>query len=369
MSLTPLETKPSDKHAAPRNVFKNHRTGEYCIRVLRGVGKTKAEYISLKTTDRAEAMRRLARTGVGDIVEIADDERFRSRVVEVLTSADRMPLSQVVDEFLADKAAKVSPASMIHPRTICGQFMDLFPSKTAITDPTAEQANLWINTAPSLPRRQRRMSVLADLFQFAFDRGHRKDNLGTRFGLNTRDLTFDQMEREVEAPFTREEFDKFMACPEVQGFWRWSIQFSWWLGLRMADCARMQWGSFCSSPGKLVVWQQKTRKRVELDLSDPLLGGGVLNTVVEEMKKEVQDAVYCFPEQRDLVERQRQAFVRNFRDLSIKAGLDGRKTWKCFRSAAAQRWQAEGRSLDEIGEMLGHVGTGNVAFYLETKRP
>lgn len=362
-----VTTVPKSSRIKPNQLFIVRKTGEYAVRLERP--GTCARWISLGTTDRLEAMRRLERTGVEKILEVTGDASFKEAIVESLTSPGRRTLESVIDEWLADKALRVVPGSLIHPRTIAGQFIRLFRPGTAIEAPTPAQITGWINGAPTLTRRQRRLSVLEDLFQFAFDQGYRKDNPGKRAGFQTDDLTFDQMERTMKVPFTRAEFDRLLACQEIPDFWRWSVQLAWWLGLRISDCCCLQWGSFCAVPGKLVVWQVKTRQRNELDLADPVLGGGELARVFAEIKEKIEDAVWCFPGWQQIYRSSRRPqTVHDFRYWSQLAGLDGSKTFHSFRKSAAIRWQDAGRSLKEIGAMLGHEGTGTVATYLETRK-
>lgn len=360
--------QPKSRYTRPRDLFKNPRTGEYGISMA-AVGKQRGRFVSLKTTDREEALRRLERTGVGGVMEVANDERFTEQVIDVLESRNKVTLGQVVSEYLADLEPRVNRMSMAHPRAITGQFSRLFPTDTGIDEITSTKANEWINTGFTMTMRRRRQSVLGALFKFAFDQGYRKDNVAARLTFQTQDFTFEDMEREVKEPFTEAEYQQLLACDKVQGFWRWAIQLSWWLGLRISDCCDLQWGSLCAVPGKLVVWQRKTRRRMELDLSDPVLGGGVITQILAGMRAEVTDAVYCFPEARDMYQNRRQRLSDQFRDLCYAAGMqDNRKTFHSFRKSAALRWQAAGRSLDEIGTMLGHEGTGNTQFYLETTR-
>lgn len=358
------ETTPTKPFARKNNLFKN-KYGEYAICVKGANGRHR--WLPLGVTTREDAVRRLQATGVADVIEIIEDDRFREKVVEVLTTGKIVTLERVVEEWLKDATARLHTHSVGHHHAIGKQFLALFRPGTDITTVTAERCNSWINTAPSLTRRRRRMSILEDLFGFAFHQGYRKDHLGKRLALKLGDLTFDQMERKVKEVFTEEEFKQLLACEQITGFWRWAIQLSWWLGFRLSDCASMQWGSFCAAPGKLVVWQQKTRTRFELDLSDPVLGGGEITRIISEIRAQASDAVYCFPEVRGLHQSTNRAIlVPQFRACCEAAGVDTRKTFSHLRKTAAMRWRAAGRSLQEIGRLLGHEGTGNVPYYLDT---
>lgn len=354
-------TTPTKPHAAKSNLFKN-RYGEYSICVKRRDGRY--AWLSLNTKNREDAVRRLVATGVDKVVEIMEDDRFKEKVIEVL-SAKKVTLEKVIEEWLADIESRLHTNSTGHYRVIGKQIMQVIDPTTDIKEIQPAQVSAWINTAPSLTRRRRRMSVLESLFLFAFNQGHRKDNIAPRLGLKYQDLTFEQMERKVRSPFIREEFDRLMACQEIQGFWRWAIQLGWWIGLRPVDICNLQWGSFCAVPGKLVIWQSKTRRRMELDIMDPVLGGGVLLTIINEIRAQATDTTYCFPEMKQLYLDRQQAVTEGFRDCCKAAGLDCTKTFYSFRKAAALRWQSAGRSLEEIGVLLGHESTGNTGFYLE----
>jgi integrase len=354
-------TTPTKPHAAKSNLFKN-KYGEYSICVKRRDGRY--TWLSLHTKNREDAVRRLVATGVDKVVEIMEDERFKEKVIEVL-SAKKITLENVVEEWLDEAASRLHAGSIGHYNVIGKQILQVIEPTTDIKDITPQQVSAWINTAPSLTRRRRRMSVLESLFAFAFNQGHRKDNIAPRLCLKFHDLTFDQMERKVREPFTEEEFKQLLACEAIQGFWRWAIQIGWWLGIRPVDICNLQWGSFCAVPGKLVVWQQKTRRRMELDISDPVLGGGVLLTIINEIRAQATDTTYCFPEMKKLYVEHQQAIPEGFRECCIAAGLSPKKTFYSFRKSAAMRWQAAGRSIQEIGVLLGHESTGNTGYYLE----
>ena len=366
MSTPEVKTSnPSKPYVWKHNLFKN-RYGEYSICVKKPNGRY--TWLSLNTKNREDAVRRLVATGVDKVVEIMEDDRFKEKVIEVLT-AKKVTLEAVVEEWLADAASRLHAGSIGHYNVIGRQLLQVIDPKTGIADITPMQVSAWINTAQSLTRRRRRMSVLESLFRFAFNQGHRKDNIAPRLGLKYQDLTFDQMERKVRSPFIREEFDRLMACQDIQGFWRWAIQLGWWLGLRPVDICNLQWGSFCAVPGKLVIWQQKTRRRMELDVMDPVLGDGVLLTIINEIRAQATDTTYCFPEMKQLYVDRQQAVTEGFRDCCKAAGLDGKKTFYGFRKAAALRWKSAGRSIEEIGVLLGHESTGNTGFYLEKPNP
>lgn len=359
-----LTTTPTKAYAKPRQLFKHQTTGEYCVAVAGANGRNR--WISTHTKDYEEAFRRVMSTGVGRVISVANDDAFTDKVVEVLESRNKITLEQVVEEWLTDKALRIKSFSMASPRAIGKQLLTLYPTKTDIRIPMPAKINEWVNSAPTLTHRRRRLCVIEDFFQFTFEQGYRKDNPGKRLGLQTNDLTFDQMERHIKDPFTEEEYKQLLACTEIQGFWRWGIQLSWWLGFRMSDICLLQWGSFCAVPGKLVVWQQKTRRRMEIDLADPVLGGGEITRIMDEMRADISDAQYCFPMMRDLYNDHQPQTVQYFRECCHAAGLDGQKTFHCFRKSAALRWKAAGRSLNEIGVLLGHEGTAATAFYLET---
>jgi integrase len=168
----------------------------------------------------------------------------------------------------------------------------------------------------------------------------------------------------LKLPFTQLEYETILSCPEIDGFWHWGVQLGWWLGLRISDVALLQWGSFCAVPGKLVVWQTKTRRRMEIDLNDPLLGGGILAKVMAEVRANATDATYCFPAARDMYLKNAPSLSTDFYRACRLAGVYG-KTFHCLRKSAALRWQDAGRSIMEIGVLLGHESAGATQFYLE----
>ncbi len=359
-----LTTSPTKPHAVSNKLFKNKYTGEYSIRIKAANGRWR--WVTTGTKDRLEALRRLERTGVGDVLDVANDARFKDRVVEILSAGKRVTVEQVVEAWIADAEMRLQHSSLSHHKVVAGQMLVLLRPYTDILDVTAARLNEWISTAPTLTMRRRRLSIVRDLCQFAFDEGYRKDNLGPRLVMQTADLTFDQMERAVKPHFYGDEVAKVIAHPDIEPFWKWAAQLGWWLGLRFVDVCHLQWGSICAKPGYLVVWQQKTRLRVELDLKDPVLGAGVLVTVFAQMKAAATDPVYCFPEAKQRYGSNRNNFAYEFRDRCKLTGMYGNKTFHSLRMGAAIRWKEAGRSLEEIGKLLGHAGTGNVSTYIDT---
>src|SRR5579864_6280473 len=108
--------------------------------------------------------------------------------------------------------------------------------------------------------------------------------------VNYKILSHAQKETNVRQVFTPLEYQRLVEG--TTGFWKFAIQASRELGLRLGDICQLEWDCF-RQPGHIAVWTDKRDKRVSLKLTDGLAVAATLLPVVHPR--------YVFPEHQELV--------------------------------------------------------------------
>lgn len=224
----------------------------------------------------------------------------------------------------------------------------------------------WVNARRITFRtRQSRLGAIRSFYGFAAVAGYCVGDLSQRVRVRTDDLLFSEMEPKEILPFTETEFRTLMASQRISADWRHATALAYWLGLRLRDVACLEWDSIREA--EVIIYPKKTGRRLALPLDDPLLGGGELRGVLAEMTiARVPGEPFCFPVMRatvlDTVKRAKLSvqFGRILRQHKIA----DRRFHSC-RHAAAVRLRTAGKTLEEIGRVLGHASEGVTKRYAE----
>lgn len=227
---------------------------------------------------------------------------------------------------------------------------------------TAENTRSFINTGGRAMRKYR-SKALRRLSRFCFTRAYVVGDPVAEVEISLRGLTHQQKEGGKRTDITPSEYEALMAV--ATGFKRYAIALSYWTGLRLSDICCLEWASIGTD--SIIVWTQKTSGRVQIPLSEPLIGGGDLTEVIFEMQMMAADPTYCFPEQRDTIldPKARAKLSVQFGRLFEKAGVSG-KTFHCLRHALATRLRKAGKTVEEIGKVLGHADAKTTEGYIHT---
>lgn len=217
----------------------------------------------------------------------------------------------------------------------------------------AGHINKFVNQGDGTSRANHdlRLSALRSLFNFCAARAYTVGNPANLVKVNLSKLSHKQKERKPRVPFTEAEYQKLHS--NTEGFWQHAIALSYWTGLRLSDICCLEWDSIGDS--EIVVWTLKYDARVAIPLSEPLIGDGALAMTILAMMSG-GDKKYVFPEQRRemLDPAKRAKFSVYFTRIARRLGIEG-KSFHCLRHSFVTRLKRSGKSLEEIGRIVGHA--------------
>lgn len=241
-----------------------------------------------------------------------------------------------------------------------------------------EDVSEYINAddGVSLSQRKFRLASLSSFLSLAKERGYCKGNVAAKLRVNMKNLTTKQKEKRVKLPFGRSEYkllvDKkggFYIGGQRDVFWRYATMLSYWTGLRLIDCASMEWDAVMTVPDHLVVWTAKAgdkhHARVALPMNHELLGSGRLAELFNSLVDHFDPSTpYIWPKEQEMMNNVKkrsllpQEYIRKLRRLGIKD-----KSFHCLRHSFVTRLRKEKVSLEDIGKLVAHTSTGTTEVY------
>ena len=217
-----------------------------------------------------------------------------------------------------------------------------------------------------LATRNLRLTVLRSFFMFCSAKGYCVGNPAHLIRVRVKQLSHEQKEPKKRLPITAAEYRKIIT--HAEGFEKFATILGYWLGLRLSDIACLEWSSFTDK--EIVVWTRKRDARVAIPLNDPLVGGGeLLPVLMELMLEHQQHPQYCFPEQREIIldNKKRAKLSVYYSRLLTSVGIEG-KSFHGLRHSFADRFDKAGKSLEDIGRLLGHSSTETTKIYTHSKK-
>jgi integrase len=199
-------------------------------------------------------------------------------------------------------------------------------------------------------------------------------------------MSHEQKEQAEKAPFTDEEVKQILSAlrhdwtlaqsgkhelfhhaPTVL-FWLVAVKVAQETGLRLSDIAQLEWRCF-GEADKLVVWTEKTNKRMEHKISESL------QNLIGEVP--VNDPEYVFPEQRAIIRdvAKRSLLSVQFKRLLERLGIEGKSFHSMRHYKATHAFAkldkddlakklAASLSMSQIAALLGHSDKKTTKTYL-----
>lgn len=230
---------------------------------------------------------------------------------------------------------------------------------TRITD---ELINGWINLpdAGSRSNRLHKLSAIRSFFDLCTSRAYCIGDPSNLAEVNHRIMSGEEKESTPRQPFTEAEYRKLVG--NTEGFWNWAVQIGWWTGLRLSDICTLEWSAFVD--GDIIVHTIKRDRRVQIPMSHPAIGGGILNLVLLEMAENRTSSRFCFPDAAEAIMdvNRRSKFSVAFMRLLNRLDIYGR-SFHCLRHSFVTRLAAEGIELEEIGKLVGHARSDTTLGY------
>lgn len=347
--------------------------------------------ISLHTEDLQQAKRRARMAKL----ETMEAKRISNEAMAVFASGKHTTVRASIREW----TNRMRHRGLSH-RTIGNNlsYVRMFLKLSKVKDKdapgsiTEAHVDRFINRADEAKASTRniRLSVIRHYCRFCCAKGWMKFNPADVVEkVNKSRLSFAQKEPSRKVPFTDEEIARLLAYVDEQivtleaeraklsiqtsyrakefteriewyRFWRVAIPVSRWAGLRIGDVCGLQWESFTSKPGVIVVHCHKTGVRLELPMCEPL------RAALDLIPRGQNQSAYCFVKQRDMADTvQRTQIQKKFKMLTEAVGITG-KTFHCFRTTCARdlkdRLVAAGRTEQQATEMVrDYLGHSSVA--------
>jgi integrase len=275
--------------------------------------------------------------------------------LQAIMAGRRCTMEMAIEEWAQWREQNAEPNTIHTQRTMLNQWVrSLGAEAWPVTKITADHINGFVNEADEnvgKSTRTLRLSAIRSLFKLCNARCYCMTNPSQEAGVQMRLLSHEQKEPVKRKPISEAQYRHIMA--NTEGFWRWATALSYWTGLRMSDIANLEWS--CFTGDSIIVHMQKTDVRVAIPLAEPLIGGGELGRIMLEMSDDAAAGKFCFPKQRKLVNdpARRHHLSMQYGRLLSSCGIEHR-SFHCLRHSFVTRLNHAGKSLEEIGRVVGH---------------
>ena len=305
--------------------------------------------IPLGTSDPAEA-RRLAKAANLDQVDLAHRAGvLTATAVQRLTFGRTVTCQRALDGYLEwGKRANKAPLTVHRYHQTAAAFLAAHLAKP-VQIVTEKMISEFVNPddGSALGTRNCRLSALVSFFGFCSAKGFMLGNPAALVGVQTHELTHDQMEPKPKVPvFVINDLD------ELPVFYRLVALLGLTCGLRISGVAGLEWSSFII-PSKMVIFTDKNRTRMEFGITAEVAA------VLAEVPR--LDPELVFPEEYVIAKSptRRALLSTTFKRLT---GVNAHQ----LRHDFATRLALEGETVTDIQKRLGHTSPETTKTYVHT---
>ena len=340
------------------------RTGFWKVRVVPQQDGKNAAWVSTGATTVREALKAVDAAGVQQLSMLARARCLTADTINILSVGHRTTCGAIIKAWrLTLKEDMARRTAMSYSSQMRQLVRRLGCANQPATWITREHLNQYVNEpGTSEALRSQRLKALRSFYRHAAGFGHVIGNLSETIKINARTLTVNQREAIPANPFTEEEYRRIMSNVDVPQFWRWATALGWWMGLRMVDVCNLQWASLKGC--FVVLYPHKTGRRLLLPLSDPLIGGGELEEVFDEMWNTIKDkGDYCFPDRQRYYPGlfENNVFLQ-YKQVLKTCGIEG-KTFHGLRHSFRLRMTHSGKPIEEVSKLMGHANIKTTLDY------
>lgn len=342
----------------------NKRTGVWCIPIsVKGLKKKK--WVPTGERTREKAVEVVRESGADRLELLHQAGAVTAQTIALVTAGRRIKCEHMLAEwgrYLRVVNSGSTPATYL----VVAQAFIRYAGceKSGLGTVKEEVVDGYVNDPDvGLATRGLRLAVLRQLFKYANAKAYILGNPAALIRINKRTMTFAQIEGKQVLPFTEEEYQT--SRPKFEPFWQWAMALAYWTGLRMIDVCCLEKDSLTFKPGFIIVHTRKSSKRIALPLADPLIGGGELITVIAEILLQApRKGPYCFPDRREkILSPNRNQMSQEYTRKLERRGVKG-KSFHCLRHNFASRLRAAGKTIEDIGELLGHSSPTTTQGYI-----
>lgn len=345
-------------------IFKSN-SGVYHVRFLAKDGMT-TRSTKERDFERAKAVVKEAR--IREIEMAAKAGALNAEALTAIQAGKKLRAREAFAEWIdALNKSDCSANTIANYSSVVAQWMRELGAEDWVIAKAlkADNTRSFINTG-GRSNREYRAKALRRFSRFCFTRAYVVGDPVAEVEVRIKGLTHEQKEGRKRVPVTPDDYKKLMTVAD--GFHRFAVALSYWTGLRLVDICCLEWASIDNE--SITLWMQKTGKRIEIPLSEPLIGGSELQGFIFEMTMFSSHKVYCFPGQRDTIldPKARAKLSVQFGRLFAKAGVKG-KTFHCLRHAFATRLREAGKTVEQIGKLVGHADAATTERYIHVGQP
>lgn len=330
--------------------------GVYVAHFKGADGKTHQR--STKMGDLADAKKIVEMAKLKELEMAAISNALTAESLQAIMAGRRCTMAMAIEEWTAWREKNAEPNTIHAQLGMLNQWVrGLGAAAWPVTKITEEHISQFVNEPDEnvgKTTRTLRLSAIRSLFKLCNARCYSAMNPSKEASVQMRNLTHEQKEPKKRMPISAAQYRHIMT--NTVGFWRWATALSYWTGLRMSDISNLEWSCFTGS--EIIVHMQKTDGRVAIPLSEPLIGGGELGQIMLEMSEDAAGGTYCFPEQRKIINEpaKRHGLSMQYSRILSACGIEDR-SFHCLRHSFVTRLNHAGKTLEEIGRVVGHSST------------
>ena len=318
-----------------------------------------------KATTLEDARAVLEQSRLIDLETAARAGTLTAEGLTAIMAGRKVTCESALGEWVTWRNTNAAPNTVRTQELVLRQWFNrLGAMKWPVNKLTFEHLDGFVNAKDDetgVSNRSIRVATLRSFFDFISAKAYYVGNPAKLVRVRMKNLTHEQKEPAPRVPFTEREFRHMVK--HTEGFWKAAILLSYWTGLRISDVACLEWASLL--PDEVVVWTRKSETRVALPINDPLIGGGELRGLFFELMENNHHPQYVFPEERkvalDPTKRARHSVY--FGRMLVEFGIEG-KSFHCLRHSFATRLAKAGKTIEEVGRVLGHSGTEVTKGYI-----
>ncbi len=336
------------------------KKGKYYHSVIRTERGTRT--ITTKCKDKGEALKVVRDSHIKELEQAARSTRLTSQAIGKILTGNKLTVLKAIDEWeqwlMRQRSSRTAADSLGKVRRWARDAKVENVPPSSIKE---EDIGNWINAEGESKYATRVvvLSAIRSFFRFCTIRAYTAADPSLETSVRMEGLSHEQKESKEVALFTQAQINRIVH--NTEGFWQSATLISAETGLRLGDVAQLEWACF-STPGHLTVWTDKRNRRVSYPISEELSEAIASVPVISE--------TYLFPEEREkqLSATRRSNLSVQFTRLLKHLKLDAPgRSFHSLRHTLITRLDREGKSLADIGKIVGHSSEETTKGYIKKK--